>query len=148
MTRVVAVVGYSRRRRSDLHPLCADRVRHAQSLAAGTRAVILSGYAEAELMRAAWSAPEVPLICDEYARTTVGNAVNVAARARELGAAELLVVTSAWHAARLRLLMRAALRGTGIALSVETAKGRRPLLLLARELVCLAFLPVQLVRVR
>jgi uncharacterized SAM-binding protein YcdF (DUF218 family) len=146
--RVVAVVGYSRRRRSELHPLCADRLRHAQRLAAGARAVILSGFAEAELMRTAWSAPDVPLVCDENARTTAGNAVNVAARARELGADELVVVTSGWHAARVRLLMRAALRGSGIALSVETANGRRPLLLLARELACLALLPVQLARIR
>jgi uncharacterized SAM-binding protein YcdF (DUF218 family) len=145
--RVVAVVGYSRRRNTELHPLCADRLRHAQQLAAGARAVILSGCPEAELMQAAWAGPEIPLICDAAARTTAGNAVNVAVRARELGADHLVVVTSSWHAPRVRLLMRAALRGSGITISVEGTDGPRPKLLIARELACLAILPVQIAAV-
>ena len=140
--RVVAVLGYSHRRRSDLHPLCAER------LAAGARAVILSGCSEAELMRAAWSGPEVPLVCDDDARTTAGNATNVAAHARELGADEVVVVTSRWHARRVRLLMNRALRGSGITLKVETTDGPRPSLLVARELACLALIPIQMTRVR
>jgi uncharacterized SAM-binding protein YcdF (DUF218 family) len=144
---VVAVVGYSRRRDSELNPLCAQRLARAQSLADGAHAVIFSGRREAEPMRAAWSGPDVLLVCDGDARTTVGNAVNVAARARELGAKELVVVTSRWHRARVSMLMRAALRGSGIQLSVETTNGGGHPLLLARELVCLALLPVQLVRV-
>jgi uncharacterized SAM-binding protein YcdF (DUF218 family) len=110
--------------------------------------VILSGCPEAELMRAAWHGPEIPLICDTAARTTAGNAVHVAARSRELGAEELVVVTSDWHAPRVRLLMRAALRDSGVTLAVERASGPRPKLLLARELACLALLPVQLAAVR
>jgi uncharacterized SAM-binding protein YcdF (DUF218 family) len=145
--RVVAVVGYSRRRDTELHPLCADRLRHAQRVAGDARAVILSGCPEAELMRAAWKGPEIPLVCDTAARTTAGNAVNVAARARELGADHLVVVTSSWHAPRVRLLMRAALRGSGIAFSVEGTNGPRPKRVLARELACLALLPVQLATV-
>lgn len=146
--RVVAVLGYSHRRRHDLHPLCADRLAHAQRLAAGARAVILSGCAEAELMRAAWSGPDVPLICDAEARTTVGNAANVAAHARALGADELVVVTSRWHGRRVRLLMNRALRGSATALSVETTDGPQPARLVARELACLALVPVQLARIR
>jgi hypothetical protein len=72
----------------------------------------------------------------------------VAAAARELGADELVVVTSHWHRRRARLLFGAALRGTGIRLTVETATGSRPRLLLARELACFALLPVQLRRAR
>jgi uncharacterized SAM-binding protein YcdF (DUF218 family) len=146
--RVVAVVGYSRRRGAELHPLCAGRLRHAVQLAAGANAVILSGRAEAELMRAAWSEPELPLLCDHQARTTAGNAANIAALARELGAKELVVVTSRWHRTRVRLLMRAALRGSGIELSVEGTNGRWPPLLVARELACFALLPVQLAQLR
>ena len=145
--RVVVVVGYSRRRDSELHPVCAERLAHAQSLAGDARAVILSGCREAELMRAAWRGPDTFVICDAKARTTAGNAANVAARARELGASELVVVTSRWHRTRVSLLMRAALRGSGIELSVEATDGAGPPLLRARELVCLALLPVQLVRV-
>jgi uncharacterized SAM-binding protein YcdF (DUF218 family) len=142
--RVVAVLGYSRRGDSELHPVCADRVAHAQRLAVARGTVILSG--EAELMRAAWSGPDVVLICDPDARSTVDNAANVAAVARTLGVRELVVVTSRWHRARTRLLLRAALRKSGISFSVETAEGARPLRLRLREVACLALLPFQLAR--
>lgn len=143
----MAVVGYSRRPGRELHSVCAERLRHAERLAPGARAVILSGCPEAELMRAGWHGPAVPLVCDTEARTTAGNAVNVAARAAALQADELVVVTSRWHRVRVRLLMRAALRGTGIKLVVEGTSGRAPPLAFARELACLALLPVQVVRV-
>ena len=142
--RVVAVFGYSRRRDAELHPVCADRLARARGLASSNGAVILSG--EAELMRAAWAGPDVLLVCDSEARSTVENARNVAAAARELGARELVVVTSSWHRARAGILLRAALRGSGIRVSVETSNGRAPALLLARELACLALLPFQLAR--
>jgi uncharacterized SAM-binding protein YcdF (DUF218 family) len=142
--RVVAVLGYSRRGDTKLHPVCADRVAHAQRLAVARGTVILSG--EAELMRAAWSGPDVVLICDPDARSTVGNAKNVAAAARTLGTRELVIVTSRWHRARTTILMRAALRKSGIRLSVETADATRPLRLRLREVACLALLPFQLAR--
>jgi uncharacterized SAM-binding protein YcdF (DUF218 family) len=145
---VVVVVGYSRRRDSELHPVCAERLAHAQSLAGDAGAVILSGCREAELMRAAWQGPDVLLVCDADAHNTADNAANVAARARELGAREVVVVTSRWHRARVSVLMRAALRGSGIGLSVEGTHGRWPPHLVARELACLALLPVQLARLR
>ncbi len=146
--RVVGVLGYSRRRTGELHPICADRLAHAQRLAEGASAVVLSGCSEAELMRLAWTGPDVTLICDPEARSTAQNASNVASAARELGAQELVVVTSHWHGTRARILLGAALRGSGIRLSVETAPGSRPRLLLLRELACLALLPVQIARVR
>lgn len=146
--RVVAVLGYSRRRDKELHRICAERLAHAQSLAAHAKAVVLSGTPEAELMRAAWAGPDVELICEPDSRSTAQNARNVAAAARTLGAEELVVVTSQWHRTRVRLLLAAALRGSGIRLTVEAPAGRRPPLLLARELVCLALLPFQLTRTR
>jgi uncharacterized SAM-binding protein YcdF (DUF218 family) len=142
---VVAVVGYSRRGATELHPLCAGRLQQAERLASGAQAVILSGRGESDLMLAAWSGPDVPLYCDE-ARTTAANAAHVAAKARELGATRLVVVTSRWHRLRVWLLMRAALRGSGIELSVQAADGPRPPLLLAREAACLVLLPLQLPR--
>jgi uncharacterized SAM-binding protein YcdF (DUF218 family) len=142
--RLVAVLGYSRRGDTELHPVCAERVAHAQRLAVARGTVILSG--EAELMRAAWAGPDVLLICDSEARSTVDNAANVAEVARRLGARELVVVTSRWHRARTTILLRAALRKSGIRLSVETADAARPLRLRVRELACLALLPFQLAR--
>jgi uncharacterized SAM-binding protein YcdF (DUF218 family) len=141
-SRVVAVLGYSGRRDTGLHPVCADRLAHAQRLAVERGTVILSG--ESDLMHSAWSGPEVVLLCDPDARSTVQNALNVAAAVRRLGAEELVAVTSSWHRARVRILLRAALRGSGVRLSVEAARGARSRLLLARELGALALLPFQL----
>jgi uncharacterized SAM-binding protein YcdF (DUF218 family) len=150
--RVLAVLGYSGSRGARLHPVCAERLAHAERLAIGARAIILSGWArrsgspEAELMRAAWAGPAVRLICDPEARSTSDNAVNIAAAVRALGAEELVVVTSPWHRARAHVLLRAAMRGSGVRLSVVAEGRSRPPLLLARELVCLALLPFQLAR--
>jgi hypothetical protein len=144
--RVVAVLGYSRRRGAGLHPICARRLVHAERLAGGIRAVILSGLPEAELMRASWVGPDVELICDPKARSTAENAWNVASAARALGARELVVVTSRWHRARVRLLLWAALRGEPVRVVVEGADGPGHLLVRLRELACLAVLPIQLAR--
>jgi uncharacterized SAM-binding protein YcdF (DUF218 family) len=148
--RLFAVLGYSGRDTSRLHPICAGRLAHAESLAAEGQTVILSGWSrrsggnsEAELMRAAWRASGVVLRSDGTARSTAGNAVSVAAAADAL-----VVVTSRWHRPRARILFRAALRGRGIRFRVEGAPGPRPPGVIARELVCLALVPVQLVRLR
>lgn len=147
-TRVVAVLGYSRGGGEQLHPICAERLEHAQTLADGAHAVILSGLPEAELMRASWSGPLVQLVVDADARHTAENARNIAETAKELGADELVVVTSPWHRRRVAILMRAALAGSGIELSVEAPECRRRTLLLAREAACFAVLPLQLARTK
>ena len=74
--RLVAVLGYSGRRKRELHAICEARVRHAESLEAD--AVLLSG--EAELMQGAWRGGEVVL--DTRARNTRENARGVAEAAR------------------------------------------------------------------
>ena len=146
--RVIAVFGYSHRRTGVLHAICADRLAHAQGIAEGAHAVVFSGWSEAEPMRDAWTGPDVLLVCDPDARHTADNAANVAAAARELGAQELVVVTSPWHRRRARILVGAALRGSDIRFSIETPDGPRPRWLLARELVCLVLVPFQLRRAR
>jgi uncharacterized SAM-binding protein YcdF (DUF218 family) len=144
--RILAVLGYSRRGDEELHAICAARLGRAQELAAGADTVILSGFPEAELMAGAWASPEVELIPEAESRSTAQNAANVARKARELGASELVVVTSSWHRLRVEALMRTALRGSGIRLHVEGADAPRPLGLLAREAACLTLLPFQLLR--
>jgi hypothetical protein len=146
--RVIAVLGYSRGSRAELHAVCAERLRHAETVAEGARAVVLSGWSrshnglgEAELMRDAWSGPDVPLICDPTARSTMQNAAVVAAEARELGADEVVVVTSRWHSFRAARLVRAALPATDVRTS--SPPGAVSPGVLARELVCLFGLPVQ-----
>ena len=140
--RLVAVLGYSPRRADGLHDICAQRLRHAESLEAD--AVLLSG--EAKLMRPAWSGPKVQFVTDGVARNTRENAAGVAEAARRLGADEVVVVTSRWHAFRARTLVRCQL--SGIRVSSSSPPGRAPLVLLAREGACLALLPYQLLRLR
>jgi uncharacterized SAM-binding protein YcdF (DUF218 family) len=153
--RLVAVLGYSGRRAHGLHPICADRLSHAEGIAGETDAVLLSGWArhadatgEVELMRAAWQGPVARLLSDTKARNTKENALGVAAAARRLGASEVVVVTSGWHALRARTLVRAALRDSGVEVRSSSPAGRAPATLQARELACLAALPVQLLQVR
>jgi uncharacterized SAM-binding protein YcdF (DUF218 family) len=134
--RLVAVLGYSGRRRDEIHAICLARVRHAEGIEGD--AVLLSG--EAELMRGDWNGGEVLL--DPDARNTRENARAVAAAARRLGADEVVVVTSAWHAYRARTLVRAALADPSVTVTSSSPPGRRPVRLLARELACLAVLPL------
>ena len=153
--RLVAVLGYSGRRHHGLHDVCAERLRHAEHLAGGDDTVLLSGWArrrngagEAELMRSAWNGAAVRLIADPTARNTRENAARVAESARRLGAREIVVVTSRWHAFRARVLVRAGLRDTGVPVQTSSPAGRAPVRLVARELVCLAGLPFHLIRLR
>lgn len=153
--RLVAVLGFSTRGVDGLHPLCTGRLRHAEGLAEGAGAVVLSGWSrdatrggEAELMRAAWVGPDVPLVCDTTARNTMQNASGVASLARELQADEVVVVTSRWHAPRAGLLVRAALGDAEVHVHTSSPRGRLQPRLLVRELACLAALPYQLLRVR
>jgi DUF218 domain len=135
--RLVAVLGYSPRRADGLHDICAQRLRHAETLHAD--AVLLSG--EAEVMHPHWAGADVPVLTDGDARNTRQNAAGIAEAARRLGASEVVVVTSRWHAFRARTLVRSVL--PGVAVSSSSPPGRPPLTLLAREGVCLALLPYQ-----
>jgi uncharacterized SAM-binding protein YcdF (DUF218 family) len=151
----VAVLGYSARRSDGLHALCAERLRHAEQLAADTDTVLLSGWArrrngagEAELMRTAWNGADVELISDGTARNTRENAAGVAETARRLDASEIVVVTSRWHAFRAGRLVRAFLREPSVLVQTSSPAGRVPVELVARELACLVALPFQLIRLR
>ena len=153
--RLVAVLGYSARRSDGLHAVCAARLRHAEQLADAPDTVLLSGWArrrngagEAELMRTAWKGADVRLISDGTARNTRENAAGVAETARRLGASEVVVVTSRWHAFRARTLVRAFLREPGVLVQTSSPAGRVPVELVARELFCLVALPFQLFRMR
>jgi uncharacterized SAM-binding protein YcdF (DUF218 family) len=137
--RLVAVLGYSGRRDRGLHAICEARVRHAESIVRPGDAVLLSG--EAELMRGLWSAGEVLL--DPHARNTRQNALAVAAAAREVGADEVVLVTSRWHAPRAQALVRAAL-DSDIRVTASSPPGGAPPRLAVRELACRALLPLQL----
>jgi len=144
--RLVAVLGYSVRRDAGIHAICARRLAHAETLADGAGAVVLSG--EASVMREAWRGPDVELEFDPRARNTAGNAAGIAAAARTLGATEVVLVTSRWHAPRAALLVRAALRGSGIAVTTSSPPGLPGPGLFVRELACFAAAPFQARRLK
>ena len=144
--RLVAVLGYSAGRKAGLHAICARRLAHAEKLVGESGVVVLSG--EAELMRDAWKGPAVELVSDPRARNTAGNAAGVAAVARELGASEVVIVTSRWHARRAALLLRAALRGSGIDVTTSSPPEPPGARLFLRELACLAAAPWQAMRIK
>jgi uncharacterized SAM-binding protein YcdF (DUF218 family) len=143
--RLVAVLGYSARRGAGLHPVCAARVAVAAKLASEEDTVVLTGRPEAELMREAWPGGPVRLLCDDGARVTADSAAHVARLARELGADQVIAVTSWWHCRRTGVLFRRALRGSGIAMrTVGAPSWSGPLLL--REAAAFAVLPLNLRR--
>lgn len=147
--RLLVVLGYSDGRTDDLHPICAARLEHAARLAGAGDTVLLSGWSrhpsrapEAELMRQAWPGPDVALLTDPDARHTAQNAANAAARAGELGAREVVVVTSSWHRARARALFRSLLPGAEVTVvGVETPGSPRHYL---REAAVFPLVPLQL----
>jgi uncharacterized SAM-binding protein YcdF (DUF218 family) len=141
--RLVAVLGYSRRLDEELHAICEARLRHAESIVREDDAVLLSG--EADLMHGHWRAGEVLL--DPHARNTRENALGVAKAAREVGADEVVVVTSSWHALRAAVLVRTALRGS-VRVTRSSPPDRPSPKLAVRELLLLAVLPLQILDVR
>ena len=145
--RLVAVLGYSVWRGAGLHPVCGARVAAAAKIASEEDTILFTGRPEAELMREAWPAGREHLLCDHHARVTVDSAAHVASLARELGADEVVIVTSWWHCRRAGVLFRRALRGSGIVVHTVGApswSGR----LLVREAAAFAVLPLHLRRLR
>ena len=138
-----------------LHPVCAARVAAAGALARDDDVVVLSGWArtagassEAELMRRAWDAPAARIVLDDGATHTAQNAAHVTRVAREVGAREILVVTSRWHAARAGVAFRALLRGSPIRVAVAAADDRLSLRGMAREAAVWPVFGLQLARAR
>jgi len=124
VTRLVAILGYSDGSTADLHPVCAARLARAVAEAEPDDVILFSGWArgssastEADLMAASWSGPGRMRLVDRSARTTLGNALAVARAAQRVGADEIVLVTSRWHAPRAATLVRSAL-GSGARLRV------------------------------
>lgn len=147
--RLVAVLGYSDRRTSALHPICAARLARAENEVRPDDSVLFSGWArrktfqpEAELMARAWTSPARRVVLDRNARSTVGNALGVARAARGLGVDEVVLVTSSWHARRACVLVRAALFGSRTKITLATTDERETYGARIRELAFLALVPV------
>jgi uncharacterized SAM-binding protein YcdF (DUF218 family) len=145
--RLVAVFGYSKGVAEELHPVCAARLALAATQSRPDDAVLLTGWArrgsqtEAELMARAWQGSAASILLDRAARTTYGNAIGTASTARRLGAREVVLVTSGWHERRASSLLRAALRGSGLRITLATTSDRGSLGTRLRELVCWPVVP-------
>ncbi len=150
--RVLVVLGYSDGGSGELHPVCAARLERAAQISTPDDVVVLSGWArvrdthpEAELMRAAWSGAAREVVLDPDARTTVENLANALDDVHRVGAREVVVVTSTWHARRAGAAMRWLLRGTGIDVRSVSPPGWTARAAL-RELLLWPLLPFQLWR--
>jgi uncharacterized SAM-binding protein YcdF (DUF218 family) len=94
-------------------------------------------------MARTWSHPARARFVDRGARTTLGNALAVARAARGVGADEIVLVTSHWHARRAAALVRAALVGSGVRLRVAaTAEEHATTRHVLREAGAWLFVPV------
>ena len=76
-------------------------------------------------MAAAWRGAAREVVVDPDARTTVGNAVNALDDIRRVGAREVVVVTSRWHAARARAAFRLLLWRSGVRVAAAFPRGAR-----------------------
>lgn len=148
--RVVVVLGYSNGDGVELHPVCAARLQRAAEVATADDVVVLSGWArtpgrhsEAELMRAAWRGSAHEVVIDPDARTTVENMANALNDVLRVGAREVVVVTSSWHAPRAKAALRWLLLHTGVRVrsASPTGRSRRAAM---RELALWPLLPFQL----
>lgn len=153
--RVVAVLGYSVRGHRELHPVCAARVAAAAALAREDDVVVFSGWArtagaesEAALMARAWTGAGARTILDDGARHTAENAARVSRIARELGVAEILVVTSRWHATRAGFAFRALLRDRDVRVELAWGDEPRNVPAVAREAAVWPVFGLQLARAR
>ena len=138
-TRLVVVLGYSDGGTADLHPVCAARLAHAAELTTEDDVVVLSGWARTP--HGTSDAREVVL--DPDARTTVENLANAVNDVLRVGADEVVVVTSSWHAARAVAAMRWLLRRRGVGVRAESPPGRSRRAAV-RELLLWPLLPFQL----
>jgi hypothetical protein len=147
--RLVAVLGYSDRHTSALHPVCAARLARAENEVRPDDSVLFSGWArrktfqpEAELMARAWTSPARRVILDRNARSTIGNALAVRRAARGLGVDEVVLVTSGWHGRRASVLVRSALFGSRTRVTLATTCDPATHAARIRELACWALVPV------
>jgi uncharacterized SAM-binding protein YcdF (DUF218 family) len=149
--RVIVVLGYSDGGRDELHPIGAARLARAAEISTAADVVVLSGWArvagtqpEARLMAAAWAGSAVEVVIDPDAQTTVGNAFNALNDIRRVGAREVVVVTSRWHAARARGAFWLLLRGRHVRISSASPPEPWNLGAALRELPLWLLLPAQL----
>jgi len=113
-------------------------------------AVVFSGWSrsgglsEAEQMREAWAGPEVELVVEPTARTTVENASRTLPLLLDRGIERAVVVCAAPHLVRTRFFFGRLYGAAGIATSFHVLRAVPPLHSIAWELAALPLSPWQL----
>ena len=102
------------------------------------------GPSEAEQMRDAWRGPDVELVVEPTARTTAENASRALPLLAERGIDEAVVVCSATHLLRARLLFGRLYREHGISVRFRAVRLRVSWRAIAWELAALPLVPRQL----
>jgi uncharacterized SAM-binding protein YcdF (DUF218 family) len=99
-------------------------VREAERVAvrAGAELVVFTGRDEAEHMRSLWRGPDVELVVDETARTTVENAAHTLPTLVEHGVREAIVVCAPAHALRAGWIFRWIYGPHGIRVRMRAAR--------------------------
>ena len=99
-------------------------VREAERVAlrTGAELVVFSGKEEAEHMRGLWRGPDVELVVDETATTTVEKAAHTLPALLERGVREVFVVCAPAHALRAGWIFRRIYGTHGIRVRVRTAR--------------------------
>jgi uncharacterized SAM-binding protein YcdF (DUF218 family) len=99
-------------------------VREAERAATrgGAKLVVFSGRNEAEHMRSLWHGPDVELVVDETATTTVENAVHTLPTLLERDVSEAIVVCAPAHALRAGWIFRRIYGAHGIRVRVRSAR--------------------------
>jgi uncharacterized SAM-binding protein YcdF (DUF218 family) len=116
--------------------------------------VVLTGWSstggpsEADQMREAWDGPDVELLVEPTARTTVENASRTLPLLVERATTGAVVVCMPLHLVRVRLAFGVLFRGTGIALRYHVVRARPSVGALAWEIAALPLLPFQVAAAR
>ena len=145
MTAVVVPGHHGRERLADL-------VRAAERVAEETPVdvVVFTGWArrggltEAEQMHADWRGPEVELVLEPTARTTVENATRTLPLLLERGIDRAVIVCSAPHLVRARLFFASLYRRHGVEPRFHAVRTPPTLRAIGWELAALPLLPWQL----
>jgi len=99
-------------------------VREAERVAlrTGARLVVFTGRDEAEDMCGLWGGPDIELVIDETATTTVENAANTLPALLERGVREVFVVCAPAHALRAGWIFRRIYAPHGIRVRMRPAR--------------------------
>jgi uncharacterized SAM-binding protein YcdF (DUF218 family) len=107
--------------------------------------VVFTGWSEAEQMRDAWRGRDVELLVEPTAKHTGENASRTLPLLRARGVTRAVVVCTAAHATRVRLLFGRIYETRGIDVGYRVVRGRRNWRAIVWEALSMPFVPWQLV---